>query len=144
MADTFSKSERSRIMRQVPSRGTSLEQRFQEILRDLGLRFRAQVQNLPGRPDFILPKDKIAVFVNGCFWHGHTNCGRARLPENNRRYWRQKISGNRRRDESAKRALRKLGWKTITIWECRFRDPESVRRRLSNLTRSQGGRKKLR
>jgi DNA mismatch endonuclease (patch repair protein) len=88
-----------------------------EALRRGGLRFRTQANQLPGKPDFVLPRIKLAVFVNGCFWHWH-GCKRSRMPKANRRYWQEKIARNLRRDRRNKRALRKEGWHYWTIWEC--------------------------
>ena len=117
MADIFDAATRSWIMSRVVSRNTRPEMIVREALRRGGLRFRTQANQLPGKPDFVLPRIKLAVFVNGCFWHWH-GCKRSRMPKANRRYWQEKIARNLRRDRRNKRALRKEGWHYWTIWEC--------------------------
>jgi DNA mismatch endonuclease (patch repair protein) len=141
MADTFTKLQRSQIMRAVRSTGTSAENKCEALLRSLKLRF-AQHADLPGRPDFILRASKLAVFVHGCFWHGHKGCKNAVLPSSNVAYWVQKIDKNRRRDRRVREALRKAGWRTAVVWECKLRDADSVASRLLRLANR--GRKNLR
>ncbi len=85
------------------------------------------VRALPGSPDFVLQRRKVVIFVNGCFWHGHS-CQR-RAPMTNREYWVQKIDGNRRRDARVRRHLALLGWKSICVWECKL-SKEDARQRL--------------
>lgn len=144
MVDNFSKSERSQIMRSVRSSGTGAERKCEQLLRSLKLRFRRQSNNLPGRPDFVLPDYDLALFVHGCFWHAHKGCKNATLPESNLAYWTRKIRKNRRRDRRVREELRKAGWRTAVVWECRLRKVESVSRRLLKLTRMISRRKKLR
>jgi DNA mismatch endonuclease (patch repair protein) len=76
---------------------------------------------LPGRPDIVIKKHKVAIFVNGCFWHGHEGCRYFRLPATNPEFWRLKISGNRDRDARKIQALRDLGWRVVVVWECAVR-----------------------
>jgi len=130
MADVYSKAKRSEIMAKVKSRRTAPEEKVAAILRKLGVRCRRNVRSLPGEPDFAVRSKKVAVFVHGCFWHGHHGCGRAKLPATNRDFWSRKISGNARRDQKVARQLRKTGWHVLTIWQCRLRKPERVMRRL--------------
>lgn len=141
MADTFTKHQRSQIMRAVHSTGTSAENKCEALLRSLRLRF-TQHADLPGRPDFILRASKLALFVHGCFWHGHKGCKNSALPSSNLAYWVQKIDRNRRRDRRVCEALRKAGWRTAVLWECKLRNADSVARRLLSLTNL--GRKNLR
>ena len=141
--DTFSKCERSEIMRAVRSTATGPERKFESILRALGLSFKRQAVTLPGTPDFLLRESKLVVFVHGCFWHAHKNCKRAILPASNTTYWNRKIEQNRRRDRRARTALRKKGWRTVVIWECKLGDAQSVARRLLKLTSPNPSRKKL-
>jgi DNA mismatch endonuclease, patch repair protein len=133
MADTFSKPERSRIMRAVRSTGTSAELRCEAILRALKLDFRQQVAALPGKPDFVLTAPRLALFVHGCFWHGHHGCEKSAIPSSNVKYWTGKIARNRTRDARVRNALRKAGWRTAVIWECKLQDTDSVTRRLLKL-----------
>jgi DNA mismatch endonuclease (patch repair protein) len=130
-------------MRSVPSAGTGAERKCEQLLRSLRLRFRRQSNNLPGRPDFVLPDCDLALFVHGCFWHAHKGCKNATLPTSNLDYWIGKIGKNRRRDRRVREELRKAGWRTAVIWECKLRNVDSVSRRLVKLTRKISRGKKL-
>ncbi len=121
MADTFSESERTRIMSAVKSADTKPEIIVRKFLFSKGLRFRKNVPNLPGKPDIVLPKFKTIILIHGCFWHGHGVCGKT-IPASNREYWTSKISRNIQRDKQNKQALLALGWKVITLWECEIRN----------------------
>ena len=121
MADTFTKPERSRIMRAVHSTGTRPEQIVAAVLRAARVRISRNVDNLPGKPDFVIRQARVAVFVHGCFWHGHPCRRGARMPKTNTKYWREKIARNIRRDARVKRELRKRGYAVYTIWECRLK-----------------------
>lgn len=134
MADVFGKLERSAIMRKVLSRNTKPELVVKTMLRHLKIGFRHQPK-IAGNPDFIVPHARLAIFVNGCFWHGHAECKHAALPSSNVDYWRRKTERNRRRDRQNTSALRNNGWRTAVIWECRLCRPESVYRRLASLVR---------
>lgn len=106
-------------------------------MRRLGLDFDSQAADLPGTPDFAIRGRMIAVFVNGCFWHRHRACGTAQRfsrgywRRRNREYWRRKLAANVRRDRRARRELRAMGWRPVTIWECRTSDARILRRALS-------------
>lgn len=144
MADIFSKLQRSRVMRAVKSEGTGAEKRCEVLLRTLGIRFRRHVESLPGRPDFLCQDANIAIFVHGCFWHGHKGCKHAALPTSNTEYWQEKIRRNERRDARVRKELRARGYCTAVVWECKLRNSESVSRRLLRLAASSAVRKKLR
>ncbi len=126
MADTFTPAERSAIMRRVRSSGNvSTELRLIALLRAARLTGWRRRAALPGRPDFIFPAGRVAVFVDGCFWHGCPRCGR--LPTTRVDYWRAKIDRNRRRDRAVSRLLRARGWSVLRIRECALRRrPASV------------------
>jgi DNA mismatch endonuclease (patch repair protein) len=134
--DIVSKAKRSEMMRAVGQRGTSAERAVQAILRELGAHYRLNHPGLPGRPDFANRTRGWAVFVHGCFWHGHRNCRKTkggksgRVPATNAEFWAQKIEGNRERDARKEQALRDLGLRVLTVWECELREPEKVRRKL--------------
>ena len=117
MADHVDKRTRSQIMARVKSKDTRPEMKVRRALHRAGHRFRLHRPDLPGRPDLVFPRNKIALFVHGCFWHSH-GCGRSRLPKSNVEYWTKKIEGNVRRDERIRRELQCLGWKWRVIWEC--------------------------
>ena len=104
-------------MSSVPSKGTRPEKYVAEMLKLAGFKCQAQRVDLPGRPDFAMPLKRVAIFVNGCFWHWH-GCVRCSMPSTNRAFWKKKIYGNIARDRKSRSALHKLGWRYITIWEC--------------------------
>ncbi|TAL37860.1 MAG: DNA mismatch endonuclease Vsr [Alphaproteobacteria bacterium] len=111
---------RAEIMRAVKSKNTSPEKFVRSTLHKQGFRFRLHTDALPGKPDIVLPKYKTVIRVMGCFWHGH-RCKRGnRIPKTNRSYWTAKISRNRTRDKTQKRALEGLGWRVIDLWECQL------------------------
>jgi DNA mismatch endonuclease (patch repair protein) len=118
MADVFNPEQRSAVMRAVKSRDTGPELKVRRAAHALGLRFRLRRDDLPGKPDLVLPKHGVAVFVHGCFWHGHTCPRGARTPATNAAYWKAKIARNVARDATASKALKALGWRPVTIWEC--------------------------
>ncbi len=126
--DVFTKKKRSEVMRAVKGKDTKPEVTLRKALFALGYRYRLNVKDLPGKPDLVFPKHKAVIFVHGCFWHGH-NCKRgARVPKSNTDYWREKISRNKARDRKNAAALKKLGWRVITVWECELKslDPATI------------------
>lgn len=104
----------------IRAKNTKPELAARRALHAMGYRFRLHVSALPGRPDIVLPKHRTIIQVKGCFWHGH-RCLKGRLPHDNRTYWSAKIEGNQKRDKRNERALRRLGWRVHTIWECEIR-----------------------
>lgn len=143
MSDIFTKAQRSQIMRAVRSTGTTAEVKCECLLRSLKLSYRRQVRGLAGQPDFVLKTSRLAVFVHGCFWHAHRGCKNAALPTSNVEYWSRKIDGNRRRDRRVRDALRKAGFRTAVIWECKLKNAESVASRLCTLANSSRTREEL-
>jgi len=133
MTDIYTKSRRSEIMARIKDRKTSPENAVASILRKLKIQFRRNEKSLPGQPDFVIPLNKTVIFVNGCFWHNHTNCNRAKLPSTNRAFWKRKILGNKQRDQRIARLLRKRGWHVIRIWQCNLREPERVIKRIKRI-----------
>lgn len=120
--------ERSRLLGRVRQKRTAPEEAVARVLRDLGIAYRRNVKTLPGSPDFANARRRFAIFVDGCFWHHHTGCRRATIPNNNRAFWEAKFAANRARDASAIRALRRRGFRVIVIWECEL---DGVRARLA-------------
>ena len=117
---------RSAIMRAVKGRDTKPEIRVRSLLHRLGYRFRLHRKGLPGSPDIVLPSRKVAVFVHGCFWHGH-GCARSlRQPKTNADYWSAKLARNRARDAENLAALAALGWRAVTLWECGLKDEAAL------------------
>lgn len=117
---------RSAIMRAVKGRDTKPEIRVRSLLHRLGYRFRLHRKGLPGSPDIVLPSRRVAIFVNGCFWHGHDCTRGSRAPKANAEYWRAKIARNRARDGENLSALAALGWRAVTLWECALKDEAAL------------------
>jgi DNA mismatch endonuclease, patch repair protein len=117
MADPLTPEQRSATMAAVKSQDTKPELRVRRALHAAGFRYRLHVSSLPGKPDIVLSKYKLAIQVHGCLWHWH-GCKRSRMPENNRGYWVQKIQKNVDRDQASEQQLRALGWELVVIWEC--------------------------
>jgi len=133
MADTVSKSVRSRIMSSVKQRHTKPEMIVRSLLHQLGFRFRLHRKDLPGSPDIVLPKFRTAIFVHGCFWHQHKNCSKSRRPSSNQNYWNTKLDENISRDKRKEKELSKLGWRIATVWQCEIRDLETLTKKLKKL-----------
>jgi DNA mismatch endonuclease, patch repair protein len=128
--DTFDSAQRSNIMRRVRSSGTRPEMAVRRMVRRMGIRYRSCPRNLPGKPDLVVPDQRKAILVHGCFWHGH-RCEAGKLPKSNRSYWKSKQTRNARRDLRNARALRSKGWKLLTVWECQIRGSTRLKSRLS-------------
>lgn len=120
MADVVDAATRSRMMSGIRSRNTQPERLIRSGLHRQGFRFRLHPKDVPGRPDLILPRYRAAVFVHGCFWHGH-DCSLFRLPSTRTAFWQAKIRRNIERDAQVLQLLRDQGWRSLTIWECAFR-----------------------
>lgn len=120
MADVLTPELRRLNMSRVRGRDTKPEMQIRRGLHARGLRFRLQRRDLPGRPDIVLCSRKVALFVHGCFWHGH-DCPLFRMPATRPDFWRQKINANRLRDAAAVQALCGMGWRVGIIWECALR-----------------------
>ncbi len=134
--DIVSKETRSRMMRAVRQQGTDPERAVRKLLRGIGVHYRVNSGSLAGSPDFSNRSKRWAIFVNGCFWHGHRNCRKtkggktSRVPVQNRRYWGPKIADNRRRDARKCRELRAAGLRVAIVWECQLRQYDLLKRRL--------------
>ncbi len=132
MADIFTKSERSKIMRQVKSkRNKTTEIKLIEYFRSNGIIGWRRNYKLFGKPDFVFPKKRVVIFTDGCFWHGH-NC-RNLKPENNKEYWQKKIARNKLRDKVVTKNLKKRNWIVIRIWECEIRNLSKLENKLSQI-----------
>lgn len=118
--DRLTKEERSALMRRVRRANTSPEVTLRRALHRQGLRYVVGDKRLPGSPDIVLPRHRVAIFVHGCFWHGH-DCRQGRTPSTNQDFWIPKIEGNRNRDERKRVALEELGWRVLIVWECEFK-----------------------
>jgi len=119
--EKIDKATRSRVMASVKSKNTKPEMLVRSTAHKLGYRFRLHRKELPGSPDIVFPSRHIALFVHGCFWHGHDCKHGQRQPATNVEYWRDKLRRNTERDARVQAQLIELGWKPITIWECQIK-----------------------
>ncbi|WP_287598131.1 DNA mismatch endonuclease Vsr [Thermomonas sp.] len=130
MTDRLSPEARSRLMAKIRSRDTGPERAVRSILHRLGFRFRLHRKDLPGTPDIVLPGRETVVVVHGCFWHGH-GCKAGKMPKSRIDYWGPKIDANRVRDRRKAAALRRLGWRVVSVYECELKTPEKLAGRLT-------------
>lgn len=133
MADKFTKEKRSNIMSHIAGKETKPEVMVRKFLFTKGLRYRKNDKRLPGKTDIVLPKYRTAVFVHGCFWHGHTGCPKSKLPDTQKEFWKKKISGNIKRDKKDIDELKLKKWNVITIWQCEISNTVKRRERLESL-----------
>jgi DNA mismatch endonuclease (patch repair protein) len=122
--------DRSAVMRAVKSRDTAPERAVRAMLRAFAPGYRLNRADLPGKPDIAYGRRKLAIFVHGCFWHGHDCARGSRMPKTNAPYWRAKIARNRARDERTLAALAGLGWRTLVVYECELKEPAPLTARL--------------
>jgi DNA mismatch endonuclease (patch repair protein) len=132
MTDHLDKIARSCNMSRIRSKNTRAELIVRRIAHALGYRFRLHRKDLPGNPDLVFPSYRLAVFVNGCFWHRHAGCGRATTPKTHVEFWESKFRRTTERDQKAMIGLYKLGWRVSIIWECQTRHHDEVRQILQN------------
>ena len=122
MTDIVSPEKRSEMMKGIRSRDTKPEKTVRSWLHREGYRFRINRKDLPGTPDIVLPRYRLAIFVHGCFWHRHENCKLAAMPKSNTEFWETKFTKNLERDKRKLKECRDAGWKIVTIWECETRN----------------------
>ena len=127
--DRLTVSRRSWLMSRVRGANTTPEITVRKYLHALGFRYRLHRQDLPGKPDIVLPKYRTVVFVHGCFWHQHRGCQYAGIPKSNVKFWKRKFESNVSRDKKNLAALRSAGWRCLTIWGCQTK----VQRKLAKL-----------
>lgn len=118
MPDVLTPQQRHRCMSHIRSKGTKPELAVRKWLWTHGYRYRLNVKSVPGKPDIVMRKYRMAIFVNGCFWHGHEGCRQFVLPKTNTAFWQAKIERNRERDRRNEEMLRANGWQVITLWAC--------------------------
>lgn len=142
MADTFTKEKRSQVMAAVRSKGNrETELKLVALFRAAKITGWRRHPALAGHPDFAFHKERLAIFVDGCFWHGcRLHC---RIPRQNRAYWRRKISGNMARDRASTKALRARGWRVIRVWGHALRQPLAIQKRVNSELRIAGDRYNL-
>ena len=130
MVDRLTKERRSWNMGQVRCKNTKPELRVRSLLHRNGYRFRLHKKGLQGKPDIVLPKYETVIFVHGCFWHRHAKCTDATVPKTRTDFWVQKFSQNVERDKMVQKALSKLGWNIIVVWECETNNMGKLIKRL--------------
>ncbi|WP_211255024.1 very short patch repair endonuclease [Nevskia soli] len=124
---------RRKFMARFKGKDTKPEIIVRKLLHNSGVRFRLHRRDLPGTPDIVLPKRRIAIFINGCFWHHHEGCHIGKIPSSRSEFWKEKFRKNKERDEASLKYLEALGWHAVTIWECEARGPD-----ISGLLRALG------
>lgn len=134
--DIVSPDQRSKMMARIKGKSTRPELVVRRTAHGLGYRFRLHCKDLPGSPDLVFPRFKLAIFVNGCFWHRHRGCKHAYEPKTNVEFWSRKFKNNVLRDKKVKRGLEEMGWRVAVIWECKTTNPVSLRRTLSAILAS--------
>jgi DNA mismatch endonuclease (patch repair protein) len=138
MADTLTPAERSERMSRIRSSDTSPELAIRKALHRLGLRYTLGNNDLPGKPDVVFRRKRLAVFVHGCFWHRHENCKVANMPKSNTAFWQEKFDRNVARDQKVRARLEELGWRVEIVWECELSSKEVGRlaNRLETIVKS--------
>lgn len=116
----------------VRSKNTGPEMIVRRLVHGAGYRYRLHASKLPGKPDLVFAGRRKVIFVHGCFWHRHDNCGFARLPKSNLEFWGTKLEGNKARDLANYRRLHEIGWESMVVWECELRDLDEVLRRIAH------------
>jgi DNA mismatch endonuclease, patch repair protein len=128
--------DRSAVMRAVKSRGTAPERAVCALLRPTAPGYRLNRADLPGKPDVVYAGRKLAIFVHGCFWHGHDCARGARMPKTNAAYWQAKIARNRARDVKTLAAYAAMGWRALVVYECELKDKAALGARLADALRA--------
>ena len=135
MTDRVSEKRRSWNMSRIRGRDTKPEIAVRSLIYQRGYRFTVngpKNKKLPGKPDIVLPKFKLVIFVHGCFWHRHTDCRYSYMPKTRQEFWQSKFSANVSRDRRVAAELKKLGWKVLTVWECETKhDSAAIAERFS-------------
>lgn len=131
--DHLHPEHRSENMRRVRGKNTGPELTVRRALHALGRRFRLHRRDLPGKPDIVFAKDRLAIFVHGCFWHRHDNCPRASTPSTRKEFWEAKFERTVVRDAEQVAALRATGWRSEVIWECETRNAERLNEHLRQI-----------
>lgn len=143
MTDIKSKTDRSINMSRIRGEDTKPEIITRKYLHSRGLRFRLHKKELPGKPDIVLSKYRVVIFVNGCFWHAHEGCKDFVWPRTNQNFWKKKIESNINRDKSNYALLNELGWRVITVWECQIKNKRDREVYLSELVSEITGLRKV-
>lgn len=127
VVDTLTPEARSERMSRVHAKDTKPEMKLRKLIHGMGFRYRLHRKELPGKPDLVFPGRKSIIFMHGCFWHRHEDCGLARLPKSKQAFWCAKLEANKARDQKNISTLKAAGWRILVIWECQLRDEDRVR-----------------
>jgi DNA mismatch endonuclease (patch repair protein) len=130
MADVVDEKTRSRMMSAIRGKNTKPELSLRRLLHAAGFRYRLYSRAIPGKPDLVMPKYRLAIFVHGCFWHRHHECAFTTVPKSNSEFWATKFARNVERDRNQYEKLRAQGWRVLIVWECGIR---KSRQRLEEL-----------
>ncbi|MCP4131007.1 MAG: DNA mismatch endonuclease Vsr [bacterium] len=133
--DIYSATKRSEIMSKISGKDTKPELIVRKYLFSKGFRFRLNDKRYPGKPDIILPMYKTAIFVHGCFWHGHEGCKASRLPQTRKEFWEKKINDTKVRDKRNIRELKEQDWKVLIIWQCKIKNKKDRESYLEEIVR---------
>lgn len=133
--DSLTKEHRSWNMSRIRAKDTKPELLVRSLLHRMGYRFRLNNTVLPGRPDIVLPRYRVAVFVHGCFWHRHEGCRYAYTPKSRIEFWHSKFDSNIRRDQQVSEQIKELNWGQLILWECEIKNPETLKRRINEFFR---------
>lgn len=125
--DKFTPDKRSEIMKKIKAQDTKPEMIVRKLVHGMGYRYRLHRKDLPGHPDLVFPSKMKVIFVNGCFWHQHTNCMISHTPKSNQEYWIPKLKRTVKRDLDNYDKLKHLGWDFLILWECEIKQNESLR-----------------
>ena len=120
MTDKMTPAQRHYCMSRIHGKATKPELKVRQWLWRHGYRYRLNVKSVPGKPDIVMRKYHTAIFVNGCFWHGHEGCDKFKIPQTNREFWVNKIKRNQERDQRNYQLLHDNGWQVIVVWECQL------------------------
>jgi len=131
--DNLTKVKRSLCMSRIRSKNTTPEIIVEGILRKLMIKAKHHVVSLPGKPDIVIPKKRLVIFINGCFWHQHKNCKRKVMPKTNVQYWRNKLKRNILLQKKHILANKRLGWKVKIIWECQTKNTTKLAKIIKQL-----------
>lgn len=129
--DKLTPAKRSWNMSRVPAKDTGPEMRVRRLIHSMGMRFRLHYGNLPGKPDLVLPKHRLVIFVHGCFWHRHVGCHRSTTPAARAEFWKAKFEATVARDARQQTELESNGWRVLIIWECETKDSLRLRDKIA-------------
>jgi len=132
MADVLNPKQRKFCMSRIKGKNTKPEMVVRSLVHRMGYRYRLHDSKLPGKPDLVFKNRRKVVFVHGCFWHIHENCKYATMPKTRKRFWKEKLNANKKRDENNIKQLNRDGWDSMVIWECDLRKIDELGARVKD------------